>query len=107
MALDLGQLWNDFTDSVVPLLPDFFTDDDVIEGTFTNVPPTGGTGMACGTGGSKRVLGYLDSNGNFCKKKSRRRRNRLATASDIKDIASLKSVLGGGKALDTWIATHK
>lgn len=39
-------------------------------------------------------------------KKSRRRRKRLATASDIKDLASLKSVLGGGKAFDSWIATR-
>lgn len=40
------------------------------------------------------------------KKKKRRRRRRLATTSDIKDIAALKSVLGGGKALDSWIATR-
>lgn len=36
----------------------------------------------------------------------RRRRKRLATLSDIKDLAALKSVLGGGKAFETWIATH-
>ncbi len=39
-------------------------------------------------------------------KKRKRRRKRLATASDIKDLSALKSVLGGGKGLDTWIATH-
>ncbi len=38
--------------------------------------------------------------------KRRKRRKRLATASDIKDLSALKSVLGGGKGLDTWIATH-
>lgn len=38
--------------------------------------------------------------------KHKRRRKRLATASDIKDLSALKSVLGAGKGLDTWIATH-
>jgi hypothetical protein len=41
------------------------------------------------------------------KTKSRRRRRRLATHSDIKDLAALKAVLGSGKAFDTWIATRK
>jgi hypothetical protein len=40
------------------------------------------------------------------RQKSRKRRRRLASLSDIKDIAALKQVLGGGKALDTWIATR-
>ncbi len=38
--------------------------------------------------------------------KRRRRRKRLASASDIKDLTSLLSVFGNGKALQTWIATH-
>jgi len=38
--------------------------------------------------------------------KSRKRRRRLASLSDIKDLAALKQVLGGGKAFDTWIATR-
>lgn len=38
--------------------------------------------------------------------KTRKRRRRLATRSDISDLAALKSVLGGGKALDNWIATR-
>lgn len=41
------------------------------------------------------------------KTKCRRRRRRLATHSDIKDLAALKAVLGSGKAFDTWIATRK
>ena len=41
------------------------------------------------------------------KTKSRRRRRRLATHSDIKDLAALKAILGSGKAFDTWIATRK
>lgn len=36
----------------------------------------------------------------------RRRRRRLATVSDIRDLAALQSILGGGKAFTTWIATH-
>lgn len=39
-------------------------------------------------------------------RKSRRRRRRLATASDLKDLAALKAILGGGKSLDTWLATR-
>lgn len=38
--------------------------------------------------------------------KKRRRRKRLASASDIKDLTSLLSIFGNGKALQTWIATH-
>lgn len=38
--------------------------------------------------------------------KTRRRKRRLATMSDIKDLAALKAILGGGKAFDTWIATR-
>lgn len=36
----------------------------------------------------------------------RRRRRRLATPTDIKDLAALKGTLGNGKAMETWIATH-
>lgn len=38
-------------------------------------------------------------------RRSRRRRKRLASASDIKDLSALKSVLGPSN-LKTWIATH-
>ena len=41
------------------------------------------------------------------KVKCRRKRRRLATHSDIKDLAALKAVLGTGKAFDTWIATRR
>ncbi len=36
----------------------------------------------------------------------RRRRKQLVTRSDIKGLAALKGVLGAGKAMETWIATH-
>ena len=39
-------------------------------------------------------------------KKRRRRRSRLATPTDIKDLSSLKGVLGSGEAFKVWIATH-
>jgi len=36
----------------------------------------------------------------------RRRRRRIATLTDVKDLAALKGVLGNGKAFEVWIATH-
>lgn len=36
----------------------------------------------------------------------KRRRKRLATQSDLKDLAALKGILGNGEAFKTWIATH-
>lgn len=58
----------------------------------------------------KRYTITIDSATGKCIKikrtKSRKRRRRLASLSDIKDIAALKQVLGGGKTLDTWIATR-
>ena len=39
--------------------------------------------------------------------KCKRRRRRLATLSDIKDLAALSAVLGKGKLLETWVATRR
>jgi hypothetical protein len=62
---------------------DFFTDDQKAQlGNGMRIDPR--TGRPC---------------------KSRRRRKRLATTSDIKDLAALKSVLSPAD-LKTWIATH-
>lgn len=111
MANDLGGFFGgvgDFLGGVANSIFDTSNAGDVVP----YVAPTAiqtvqqGVSMSCGTGHPKRVLGYLDSQGNFCKKKSRRRRQRLATKADIKDLASLKGVLGGGKAFETWISTH-
>ena len=41
------------------------------------------------------------------KVKCKRRRRRLATLSDIKDLAALSAVLGKGKLLETWVATRR
>ena len=73
--------------------------------------PTGLAGkIAAGIAGLG--LGLADEEimriaGVAAKQKCRRRRRRLATHSDIKDLAALKAVLGSGKAFDTWIATRK
>ncbi len=65
-------------------LYDFFTDDQKAKlGNGMRIDPV--TGRLC--------------------KKQRRRRKRLATTSDIKDLAALKSVLSPAD-LKTWIATH-
>jgi len=66
-----------------PLIPDF------LEGAMGACPPPG-----------------YRYNSQGCLVKKRRRRKRLATTSDIKDLAALKQVLGGGQDLKTWIATH-
>jgi len=39
-------------------------------------------------------------------KVKRRRRRALVTHTDLKGLAALKGVLGGGKAFEVWIATH-
>ena len=65
-------------------LYDFFTDDQKAQlGSGMKIDPV--TGKLC--------------------RKQRRRRKRLATTSDIKDLAALKSVLSPAD-LKTWIATH-
>ena len=40
------------------------------------------------------------------KKKRKRRRKQLVTKGDIKGLAALKGVVGTGKIMETWIATH-
>ena len=66
-------------------LYDFFTDDQKAQLANGNMRIDPITGRLC--------------------KKHRRRRRRLATTSDIKDLAALKSVLSPAD-LKTWIATH-
>ena len=62
-----------------------------------------GLGLGISADQATELAGFIKSS---CKGK-RRRRKRLATMSDIKDLAALKSVLGSGKAFDTWIATRR
>lgn len=67
-------------------------------GDFIGNPPNDGKryvldpGANCGQG--KWIL------------KRRRRHRNLATRGDIRDLSALKGVLGTGKLLETWIATH-
>jgi len=99
---------------------------DAITGLFSPSPQlpivsndvfSGGAGMppvvidqhggSCGDQGPKLVFDpSADCGAGKWKRKTRRRRKRLATTSDIKDLAALKAVLGGGKAFDTWIASR-
>jgi len=119
MALDLGGIFGQIGQGVLDyqrqrFLPDVIAQNvPAYDSPFipnfleTNLPVDMAVStMACSRGGPKRTLGYLSADGTFCKKKSRRRRQRLATKSDIKDLASLKGIIGTGKAFDTWIATH-
>lgn len=63
--------------------------------------------MAAALGLTEITEDLLIAAGAAAKTKCRRKRRRLATHSDIKDLAALKAVLGTGKAFDTWIATRK
>jgi len=72
------------------------------------LPPTGGGGIRVGCErdpAEQYVLKFTCGEWKWVKKRKRRRK-RLATSSDIKDLSSLKGVLGGGKSFDLWIATH-
>jgi hypothetical protein len=68
--------------------------------------PNGG-GMPGCTKPSDIVYKWSEKDQKYvARKKYKRRRNRLATKSDIKDLASLKGIVGQGKVMETWIATH-
>lgn len=58
---------------------------------------------------TRKLSVTIDAAGNVisvCKAKRRKRRRRLATASDIADLIQLKATLGGGNALNSWIAKN-
>jgi len=86
----------------------------VIDDVFGDGVGSGGgmvsTGGACGPCGpkTKRYITTVcpDGSTTIREAKSRKRKRRLATVSDIKDLAALKTILGGGKSLDNWIATR-
>jgi len=68
--------------------------------------PNGGGMPACSKP-SDVVFKWSEKDQKYvARKKYKRRRNRLATKSDIKDLASLKGIVGQGKVMETWIATH-
>ena len=71
-------------------------------------PQNGGGQMACGETNPANIVYKWDcaTQQYTPRKKYRRRRKRLASKSDIKDLASLKGIVGQGKVMETWIATH-
>lgn len=107
--------FNPFSPASVPTATPNFTP----IGPSGNLPTTGGGTIVSGTnpcntgrqGKPKeyQIITTVHSDGTTSTKsvcKTRKRRRRLATTSDIRDLAALKSILGGGKAFDTWIATR-
>lgn len=89
-------------------------DDDFGSGTGSGGGDFGGNGNGCGTcppgGARKRFITTVCADGSTVTRehKSRKRRRRLATASDIKDLSSLATVLKGRPgAFDNWIATRR
>lgn len=66
----------------------------------------------CGPCTTRKTVRYVttvcpDGSSYTREQKSRKRKRRLASMSDIKDLAALKSILGGGKAFESWIATRR
>ncbi len=127
MSLDLGNLLGTLGSQYIqarygqPPVPQVmaptFQAQGPVAGALTPVltpPVAAGLGAAAGelydffTDDQKAKLGkgmQIDPiTGRLCRKQ-RRRRKRLATTSDIKDLAALKSVLSPAD-LKTWIATH-
>lgn len=87
-------------------------DDDFGSGMGGNGNGRGAAGCGtCPPGGSrKRFITTICADGSTITRehKSRKRRRRLATASDIKDLSSLATVLKGRPgAFDNWIATRR
>lgn len=119
---DLGKIVGILGD-VIPG-PDVFDLGSSIYNTFnqsTATPPvqtgpvapmarTPMAGTNCSRNGTYRVVSTIDAaTGQVIKQACaprRRRRGRLATTGDIKDLASLKAVLGNGENFKMWIATR-
>ncbi len=70
------------------------------------MPQLGGPVTACDNDPMKGyVLKKYCGEWRWIKQKNRRRKQ-LVTQTDLKGLAALKGVLGGGKAFEVWIATH-
>lgn len=107
--MDLGALIADLGTSYItakyaqqqPTVQQAFNPLDSVGVPFVDVIPEAPTQQCGGSMVYKKVCGsYKWVN------QKRRRKSRLATRSDLKDLAALKGVLGQGKLLETWIATH-
>lgn len=85
----------------------------VVTPTVTAIPApnTVGSAMAPGTvcADTRKAVGvlYRNADGSVCIKpyKRRKRKRRLASASDIKDLSALKTVLSSAQ-VNTWLATR-
>lgn len=69
------------------------------------IPQQPGTGGSCGSCGPNPVYKKVCGQYKWVTPK-RRRKKALVTQTDLKGLAALKGVLGQGKLLETWIATH-
>jgi len=70
-------------------------------------PPVTIQGNSCDPNDPSRGMVYKKVCGQYkWVKVKRRRRKALATKSDLAGLASLKGILGTGKAFEVWIATH-
>lgn len=76
----------------------------------TVIPGTGGRMTSnCGPETQKQVVTYDCATGAVLKVspyRRRRRRARIATASDIADLEALKGILGKGQALSSYLAIY-
>lgn len=103
--MDLGNLIADLGSAYIGArysspAPASFIDVPFVD-VVPEAPTSAGTGVAAGMVWNPRA----NCGQGKWQKRSKRRRPRLATASDIKDIASLKSVLSPAE-FKVWLATH-
>lgn len=103
----LGNIGDFFLDNVL----NNYINPGVPGATLPVLPaPGGGTVVANPCPGQKyEIVTTVNPDGTtstVTRKKTRKRRRRLATVSDIRDLAALKSILGGGKVFEAWIATR-
>ena len=137
MALDLGSIIRDLGGQYIDARfgtprEIMVTDDAPLTGGGRYVIPRGGVGtdiiprstlpvfLGAAPGVVGKIAGILGGLGlglaadeiagiasTIGKVKCKRRRRRLATHSDIKDLAALSAILGKGKLLETWVATRR
>lgn len=91
-----------------PMMQPAFLDYDRETGFDVGVPGPGvftPSAPAAACGGASPVYKKVCGEYKWVQPK-RRRRKRLATQGDLKDLAALKGILGNGKAFEVWIATH-
>ncbi len=68
-------------------------------------PPPNGGGGPCGPPGPSPVWKKVCGEYKWVYPK-RRRRKQLLTQSDAKGLSQLKGIVGAGKTMEVWIATH-